>query len=69
MAGKRILGPPPMGNVVKKVYDENGKYLGAICDDCCRDKTPEDVEAILRRCSEIWSRAMEREALKENAAG
>ena len=27
---RRKIEPPKMGNVVKKIYDENGRYLGCI---------------------------------------
>lgn len=62
---RRKIEPPKMGNVVKKIYDESGRYLGCICDDYCRDKTPEEVQAILDRCGQIWGEAMEMERLRK----
>ena len=55
-----------MSSVFAKVtaYDDNGKYIGCICDDMCRDTTPEQVEQILERCSEIFSNAIARGAVK-----
>lgn len=55
---------PLTGHVVRRVYDENGKYIGCICDDMCRDTTPEQVEKIMERCSEIFSDAIARGAVK-----
>lgn len=48
--GKKVE-PPKVGHIVKEYYDGNTHII--ICDDYCRDKTPEDVEAILDRIAEI----------------
>ncbi len=40
-----------MGHVVKEW--KIGNTTVRICDDYCRDKTPEEVDAILRRIADI----------------
>ena len=40
-----------------------------ICDDYCRDKTPEDVERILRRIDEITYEPLQVAALADLEAG
>lgn len=47
----RKIEPPKVGHIVKEWYDGNTHCI--ICDDCCRDKTPEDVEAILDRIAKL----------------
>lgn len=41
----------PTGHVVKDFYIGNTHVR--ICDDYCRDKTPEEVQAILDRIAKI----------------
>lgn len=41
----RKVEPPQIGHIVKEWYDGNTRCI--ICDDYCRDKTPEEVQAIL----------------------
>ena len=43
----------PVGNVVEEFKIGNTKVR--ICDDYCRDKTPEDVDAILKNIAETVS--------------
>lgn len=50
---KKVLGPPPEGHVVKDFYIGNTHIK--ICDDSCRDKTPEQVQEILDRISKLVS--------------
>ncbi len=38
------------GNVVKEILVENTKVK--ICDDFCRDRTPEEIEKILSKIAE-----------------
>ena len=40
----------PVGNVVEEFIIGNTKVR--ICDDYCRDKTPEEVDAILKNIAE-----------------
>lgn len=47
----RKVEPPKMGHIVKEWYDGNTHCI--ICDDYCRDKTPEQVQEILDRCAAI----------------
>lgn len=48
---KILLSRVAEGNVVKDFYV--GKTHIKICDDCCRDTTPEQVEEILARIARI----------------
>ena len=41
------MKPPEIGNVVEDFYIGNTHVM--ICDDYCRDKTPEQVQEILDR--------------------
>jgi hypothetical protein len=45
MPKKRKLGPPPLGHVVEDFMIGNTHIL--ICDDACRDMTPEDTQRVL----------------------
>lgn len=60
---RRKFVPPEKPHVVKKIYDENGRYLGCICDDYCKDTTPEEVQRILDRIGELWGDAIKRGAV------
>lgn len=57
----------PVGNVVEEFKIGNTKVR--ICDDYCRDKTPEEVDAILKSIAETVREplivAAEKEAAKE----
>ena len=53
----------PTGHVVEEFYIGNTKVR--ICDDYCRDKTPEDVERILRRIAANALRAFQAAAEQE----
>ena len=44
---KRKFGPQETGHVVEEFY--HGHVHVRICDDYCRDKTKEEVDAILAR--------------------
>ncbi len=61
--------PPPtpyeLGNVVEVVKIGEGTVY--ICDDCCRDKTPEEVDEILKRIATNALRAIRAAAAKEQA--
>ena len=48
--GKKVE-PPKIGHIVKEWYDGNTRCI--ICDDYCRNKTPEEVEAILDHIADI----------------
>lgn len=50
-----MICPPEEGHVVKDYMI--GSVHIKICDDYCRNKTPEEIQAILDRCSEIWTNA------------
>ena len=54
-------GPLPYGHIVEEHKIGNTRCL--ISDDYCRDKTPEDVEKILRRIAEIAYPALLRQAI------
>lgn len=41
----------PKGNVVKQF--QNGKLQVNICDDYCRDKTPEEIREIIIKLERI----------------
>ena len=47
----RKTEPPQMGHIVKEWY--NGNTHCIICDDYCREKTPEQVREILARCAAV----------------
>ncbi|NMA85103.1 MAG: hypothetical protein GX962_14715, partial [Epulopiscium sp.] len=47
----------PIGNVVKDYKIGNTRIK--ICDDAYRDKTPEEVQEILRRISQIGFNALQ----------
>lgn len=61
--GKKVM-PPEEPHIVEYVYDENGKRIGAIADNYCV-KTKEEVDAILKRCGEIWTESLRRKAEQE----
>ncbi len=48
---KHEKGPHKIGHVVEDFYI--GDIHVRICDDYCRDKTPEDVDKILKRIAEL----------------
>lgn len=58
-----MICPPEEGHVVKEYMD--GRVHVRICDDYCRNKTPEEIQAILDRCSEIWSNVEAAKAEKQ----
>lgn len=66
----RKVEPPKVGHIVKEWYDGNTHCI--ICDDYCRDKTAEEVEAILDRIAtlvypDLLKQELERRA-REKAA-
>lgn len=66
----RKVEPPKVGHIVKEWYDGNTHCI--ICDDYCRDKTPEDVEAILDRIAtlvypDLLKQELERRAREKSA--
>ncbi len=66
----RKVGPPKMGHIVKEWYDGNTHCI--ICDDYCRDTTPEEVEAILDHIADIaypnlYAQEMRRRKAEEDA--
>lgn len=69
MAGrsKNIGQPVPLGHVVREMTIGNTRIK--ICDDCCRDKTPEDVEKILRRVAQLALPALQAAYLAREKAG
>jgi hypothetical protein len=58
-----MISPPAEGHVVKDYMD--GRVHVRICDDYCRNKTPEEIQEILDRCSEIWSNAEAAKAARQ----
>lgn len=52
---------PEEPHIVEYVYDENGRKIGAIADNYCV-KTKEEVEAILKRCGQIYGESLRRKA-------
>lgn len=48
---RRKIEPPQHGHVVKEF--KIGNTVCRICDDYCRDKTKEEVDAILERIADI----------------
>lgn len=46
-----MVKPPKPGNVVKDYYQGNAHIK--ICDDCCRDQTQEEKDAIVDRVTRI----------------
>lgn len=58
----RKTGPVEEGHVVKEF--KIGNTTVRICDDYCRDKTKEDVDAILKRIAERAQRALTAQALR-----
>ena len=52
---------PEEPHIVEYVYDENGRKIGAIADNYCV-KTKEEVDAILKRCSQIYGESLRRRA-------
>ena len=57
------MGPVAVGNVVKSFTIGNTKVK--ICDDYCRDRTPEEVEQILARIADIALRAFNAAATED----
>lgn len=62
----------PVGNVVEEFMIGNTKVR--ICDDYCRDKTPEEVDAILKNIAEtvrgpLVAAEMEAQKAAEEKAG
>lgn len=53
------------GDLVEKFVIGNTKVY--IYDGSYRDKTPEDIQKMIRRIEEIGSRALYRQALREQA--
>lgn len=51
----------PQGHVVRQFQIGNIKVK--VCDDCCKDTSPEKIAEILGHCGEIWA---ESEAQKAN---
>lgn len=48
--GKKVE-PPTIGRIVEEWYDGGTRCI--ICDDCCRDTTPEEVASILDHAAHI----------------
>lgn len=55
------------GNVVKDFYVGHTRIK--ICDDCCRDTTPDQVEEIMTRIARIAISSMRRAAAEEKKQG
>ena len=56
---RRVIEPPKIGHVVFEC--KVGNSVCRICDDSVV-KTKEEVDAILRRCEDIWYRSELRKA-------
>lgn len=52
---------PEEPHIVEYVYDENGRKIGAIADNYCV-KTKDEVDAILKRCGQIYGESLRRKA-------
>lgn len=52
---------PEEPHIVQIIYNEKGERIGAIADNYCV-KTPEEVQAILDRCGEIYGESLRRKA-------
>ncbi len=63
---KNYLDRVAEGHVVKDFYV--GHTHIKICDDCCRDKTPEQVKEILNRIARIAIGSMRRAAAEKDNA-
>lgn len=63
MAGRKVI-PPEEPHIVEYIFDENGRKIAAIADNYCV-RTKEEVDAILKRCGEIWSESLRRRAERE----
>lgn len=59
------MGKYDEGHVVEEFKIGNTKIK--ICDDYCKDKTPEDVEAILKRIAQIAQPVLSYAYAQENA--
>ena len=59
----KIYGPRPKGHVVKDYYIGHTHII--ICDDCYRDKTPEEIKAQENRLNEVCIRLMRNAYLRE----
>lgn len=65
---ERVIEPPKIGNIV--LERKIGNSICRICDDSVV-KTKAEVDAILKRCGEIWYRSelrKAREAAKNQVA-
>lgn len=62
-----MLTPPKLGNVVQEFTIGNTRVK--ICDDFCRDRTPEDVDAILARIAKRAIGPLSRMAIEQQNLG
>lgn len=58
----RKIEPPKVGHIVKEWYDGNTHCI--ICDDYCRDLTPEEKERRRERVSEVAYELLYRQEMK-----
>ena len=64
MPGRKIEPPKP-GHVVREF--RIGNTVCRICDDCCRDKTGEEVDAILERIADRAYRRLYAQEMQKRA--
>lgn len=62
---KRGVKPLLVPHIVETVYDENGRIIGYIADNCV-ERDPAKVQEILSNIERIWARAEAQKAI-ENA--
>ena len=62
---RRKIEPPKPGHVVKEF--KIGNTVCRICDDCYRDKTKEEVDAIMERVEEIAYKHLYAQEMKKRA--
>lgn len=63
---KRGIKPLLKPHIVKTCYDENGRIIGYIADNCV-ERDPAKVQEILSNIERIWARAEAQKIIDENA--
>ena len=61
---KRGIKPLLEPHIVETVYDENGRIIGYIADNCV-ERDPAKVQKILDNIAEIWARAEAQKIIDE----
>ena len=60
---KRGIKPLLVPHIVETVYDENGRIIGYIADNCV-ERDPTKVQEILSNIERIWARAEAQKAIE-----